>query len=247
MKGRLRSLSAGTVRWGGQVVLFYSANHWRTSDYAVGAARCDTPLGLCRKAGLWPVLTSRGPFLGPGGASAYVDAAGALRLAFHAWDVPHTNYPLYPLCEKVGTCDSARRRLHVGRVELAGEPNGEIVVVTEEDDAAGGPSAPGYPLLAEDATICTRGGAAHYGEHVNARTRPVDLVATPTGNGYWLLYSRARSGRSATHPRSPATGSRSPTRPPPDPSADGIRRSASPAVGPAPIPRGAPIPPIPLR
>ncbi len=70
---------------GGQYRLFYSANSWRTSDYAIGAADCSGPSGPCTESSDQPLLTSGGAFSGPGGPSIFTDANGALWLAFHAW------------------------------------------------------------------------------------------------------------------------------------------------------------------
>ena len=72
--------------------LFYSAGDWQTASYVVGVARCNGPLGPCTRVYSTPVLTSRGSALGPGGETPFVDATGALRLAFHAWSSPRVGY-----------------------------------------------------------------------------------------------------------------------------------------------------------
>ena len=69
----------------GTLFLFYSANNWFTSDYAVGVARCDSPIGPCNRIYSTPLLGSRGAMLGPGGQTPFRDASGNWQLAFHAW------------------------------------------------------------------------------------------------------------------------------------------------------------------
>jgi hypothetical protein len=91
---------------GGSFLLLYSANRWDSASYAVGAARCDTPLGPCRKVP-GPVLATSGTMTGPGGAEVFLDREGRRRVAFHAWDGDAIGYP-----------DS--RFLHIGSVTDAG-------------------------------------------------------------------------------------------------------------------------------
>lgn len=73
-------------------VLLYSANRWETAAYAVGAAICDTPIGPCAKVP-GPVLASSGAMTGPGGAEAFVDREGRIRVAFHAWQGNEIGHP----------------------------------------------------------------------------------------------------------------------------------------------------------
>jgi beta-xylosidase len=80
------------VRYGGQWWLFYSANAWESPHYAVGYASCSGPLGPCRRASTGPLLKSTTSRLGPGGASAFFDAGGRLRLAYHYWPATATTY-----------------------------------------------------------------------------------------------------------------------------------------------------------
>lgn len=87
------------------LVLLYSANRWDSASYAVGAARCDGPLGPCRKVG--KVLSSFGPMVGPGGAEAFRDRNGLVRVAFHAWQGRDVGYP-------------ESRYLHIGTLRAAG-------------------------------------------------------------------------------------------------------------------------------
>ncbi len=76
----------------GQYHLFYSANDWRTADYAVGYAVCEGPLGPCDKPSAGPWLASSNGAQGPGGPELFRDAAG-LWMAVHAWVGGRVGYP----------------------------------------------------------------------------------------------------------------------------------------------------------
>ena len=78
---------------GGQYLLFYSANNWKTSEYAVGVAHCSGPLGPCQDLSTTPLLASRSTFSGPGGPSVFADGQGHLWMAFHAWLPGAVGYP----------------------------------------------------------------------------------------------------------------------------------------------------------
>ncbi len=78
---------------GGQYLLFYSANNWETSDYAIGVARCAGPLGPCTESSSQPLLASQPAFSGPGGPSVFTDPSGNLHMAFHAWLPGKVGYP----------------------------------------------------------------------------------------------------------------------------------------------------------
>lgn len=73
------------VKDGKKYLLFYSANSYRSADYATGYAICKTPIGPCRKPSSQPLLSTLSTgHQGPGGATAFV-SDGALRLMYHAW------------------------------------------------------------------------------------------------------------------------------------------------------------------
>ena len=66
--------------------LFYGANAWDSPAAGIGYATCTSPLGPCTDAttgGAW--LPSSGAALGPSGPTVFRDAAGGVRLAYHAW------------------------------------------------------------------------------------------------------------------------------------------------------------------
>jgi hypothetical protein len=53
------------------------------------------------------------------GGSAIVDASGRLRLAYHWWNAPYTNYPTYSTCAPAGTCTTqGQRRMSVTVMRL---------------------------------------------------------------------------------------------------------------------------------
>jgi hypothetical protein len=77
----------------GRYYLFYSANDWATSNYAVGYAVCDSPLGPCSKApGPWLASTDKAQ--GPGGQEVFTDERGQFWLVLHAWVRGKVGYPL---------------------------------------------------------------------------------------------------------------------------------------------------------
>jgi len=110
--------SPSMVRHGGAYWLLYSANHWDSSRYAIGVARCSGPAGPCVKAPT-PLLASRGTRLGPGGPSAFTGPGGRLYMAYAAWTSPYTSYPAYPGCLQSGTCATqGQRRMSVAELGL---------------------------------------------------------------------------------------------------------------------------------
>ena len=81
------------VRHGGTCYLFYSANWWESERYGIGFATATSPLGPYRKATKHGPWMGSGPHaLGPGGQEFFLDAGGALRMAFHAWTPDAVGY-----------------------------------------------------------------------------------------------------------------------------------------------------------
>ena len=76
----------------GRYYLFYSANDWRTANYAVGYAACNSPLGPCDKPGNRPWLAASDGAQGPGGPELFRDRDG-LWMVVHAWVGRHVGYP----------------------------------------------------------------------------------------------------------------------------------------------------------
>ena len=77
------------IRYRGTLYLFYSANAYATGRYATGYAVCKSVAGPCSKPRRTPLLSSKRKIAGPGGADAFVDAHGRLRLAYAAWQRGH--------------------------------------------------------------------------------------------------------------------------------------------------------------
>jgi len=69
----------------GSYLLFFSANAYYNASYAVGYARCRSPLGPCRDAAENPILKTRCRAVGPGHASLVRDADGRTWIVYHAW------------------------------------------------------------------------------------------------------------------------------------------------------------------
>ena len=66
--------------------LFYSANWWESSRYAIGYATSESPLGPCVKATKWrPWMAGDLDAHGPGGQEFFTDGDGQLWMAYHAW------------------------------------------------------------------------------------------------------------------------------------------------------------------
>lgn len=74
----------------GSYYLFYSGNDYAGARYAVGYARCESPLGPCAQASDNPILASAragsAPFVGPGGEDLF-QVGGMTVMAYHAWSV----------------------------------------------------------------------------------------------------------------------------------------------------------------
>ncbi len=74
------------VEVGAVYYLFYGANAWNSASSAIGYAWCVSPLGPCINASIVaPWMASHGTGYGPSGPDVFVDASGAIRLAYHAW------------------------------------------------------------------------------------------------------------------------------------------------------------------
>ncbi|MFN2522266.1 MAG: glycoside hydrolase family 43 protein, partial [Mycobacteriales bacterium] len=143
------------IRQNGQLYLFYSGNEFASADYATGYATCTSALGPCTKARSGPLLASTSDRLGPGGASAFLDNAGGLRLAYHWWNAPYTSYPAYPECQQNGTCTTqGQRRMSV--VELSGSGTGLQVGAATSPSPSPSPSPNAQSTSCVDRTLTVR-------------------------------------------------------------------------------------------
>jgi hypothetical protein len=93
------------VAWNGGWWLFYSGNQWRSGNYATGYAKCASALGPCTKPQADPLFKSWGNQLGGGG--------GRLRLDYHWWNAPYTDYPPFPGCLPSNCQNQGQRRMSV--------------------------------------------------------------------------------------------------------------------------------------
>ena len=74
------------VASGGLYFLFYGAGDWNSATAAIGYARCVTPVGPCVNASTTgPWMSSHGHALGPSGPAVFLDSAGSMKIAYHAW------------------------------------------------------------------------------------------------------------------------------------------------------------------
>lgn len=134
LAGRPRSLGVrNDAAWEGDLIeaptlwrdgdtyyLFYSANDYGSTGYAVGYATAKRALGPYRDGPGNPILRSRGKAAGPGGQAVVRDADGDLWLAYHAWDSAAVG-------DEVGGQRSMwldRLRFEAGRPEVEGPTDG---------------------------------------------------------------------------------------------------------------------------
>ena len=72
------------IAHGGEFFLFYSANGYASTAYAVGVARASSPMGPFTKA-QGPILSSAGAWAGPGHCSVIDLPDGETEMVYHAW------------------------------------------------------------------------------------------------------------------------------------------------------------------
>jgi beta-xylosidase len=101
------------IRYRKRLYLFYSANNYGSASYATGYAVCRRVTGPC--TGRTRILATGRYLAGPGGGLAFVDLAGQLRLAFHAWTTGNVGYPSADTCRETPR-GCAQRRLHLAQL-----------------------------------------------------------------------------------------------------------------------------------
>ena len=72
------------VKQDGLYYMFYSANDFRSQDYAVGYATSDSPFGPWRKSKKNPLLHKVEELVGTGHGAPFLDRSGGYRYIFHA-------------------------------------------------------------------------------------------------------------------------------------------------------------------
>jgi beta-xylosidase len=108
------------VFYGNHTYLFYSANRYQTTSYAIGYAVCDGATGPCHRPGSTPLLASGGRVDGPGGPDAFVGQDGQLRMAYAAWDRGRVGYPKTAGCKST-PAGCPQRKLHVATLGLVAD------------------------------------------------------------------------------------------------------------------------------
>lgn len=114
------------IRYQKRYYLFYSANSYASTRYAIGYLICKNYRGDCYRPRKHPLLATGGTIAGPGGPAPFVDTRGRLRLGYHAWTVGKVGYPTSDACRaEPGGC--GQRRLYVATLRV--RDNGRLRVV----------------------------------------------------------------------------------------------------------------------
>lgn len=79
-------------RVGDTYVMTYSANDYGSEAYAIGWASSSSPAGPWEDRSIDPLLAWKGEVAGPGGQQIFVDDAGQMWLAYHAWTTGLVGY-----------------------------------------------------------------------------------------------------------------------------------------------------------
>ena len=114
------------IRYKKRYYLFYSANSYASTRYAIGYLICKSFKGDCRKPRKTPLLHTAGGIAGPGGPAPFIDTRGKLRLGYHAWSANAIGYPTSVDCQLTGSC--GQRRLYVAKLGV--KPNGKLRVLS---------------------------------------------------------------------------------------------------------------------
>jgi beta-xylosidase len=112
------------IRYKKRFYLFYSANSYASTRYAIGYLICKSWKGDCHKPRKKPLLASIGAIAGPGGPAPFVNTHGKLRLGYHAWRAGQVGYPSTLDCQVTATC--GQRRLYVANLKV--KPGGKLKV-----------------------------------------------------------------------------------------------------------------------
>jgi len=96
------------IRQGSRHYLFYSANDWNTTRYAIGVATCESVEGPCRATIDTPWMDSQAFAKGPGGEEFSQAPNGEIWMVHHGW-----------LPDQAGTPDG-QRRLYLDRISFHG-------------------------------------------------------------------------------------------------------------------------------
>ncbi len=117
------------IRFHGRLYLFYSANSYASTRYAIGYLICKNLSGGCTRPRKRPLLASGGDIAGPGGPFPFLDRPGRLRLAYHAWRTGAVGYAGSTAC-LTSTLGCGQRRLHIAT--LRASRTGRLSVMVRE-------------------------------------------------------------------------------------------------------------------
>ncbi|MGY2874312.1 beta-xylosidase [Marmoricola sp. URHA0025 HA25] len=113
------------IRFQKRYYVFYSANSYATTRYAIGYLICKSWKGDCHKPRKKPLLATQGAIAGPGGPAPFIDTRGRLRLGYHAWNAGQVGYNTVDCQLLAPTC--GQRRLHVAKLKVV--KGGKLKVV----------------------------------------------------------------------------------------------------------------------
>ena len=115
------------IRFHKRYYLFYSANSYASTRYAIGYLICKSFQGRCTRPRKGPLLATTGAIAGPGGPAPFIDPRGRLRLGYHAWNTGSVGYAATgDACALVpGSC--GQRRLYIATLGL--KSHGRLRVV----------------------------------------------------------------------------------------------------------------------
>ena len=114
------------IRYKKRYYVFYSANSYASTRYAIGYLICKSFKGDCHKPRKKPLMHTAGGIAGPGGPAPFIDAQGKLRVGYHAWSAGQVGYAVTgDACSLVpGSC--GQRRLYIARLGV--KPDGRLKV-----------------------------------------------------------------------------------------------------------------------
>jgi beta-xylosidase len=105
------------IRYKKRYYVFYSANSYATTRYAISYLICKSYKGDCHKPRKKPLIKTRWSIAGPGGPAPFIDARGKLRLGYHAWRAGEIGYNTVDCQLLQSTC--GQRRLYVATLKAA--------------------------------------------------------------------------------------------------------------------------------
>jgi beta-xylosidase len=100
------------IRYKGRYYLFYSANSYASTRYAIGYLICKNWYSKCVRPRKQPLLSTVHSTAGPGGPMPFTDPQGNLRLAYAAWTTGAVGYPSSLAC-RTKTSGCGQRRLNI--------------------------------------------------------------------------------------------------------------------------------------